>query len=205
MTTIKLTYFDFPGGRGEDCRLALFIAGVDFEDDRVGSKAWPERKPGTPYGAMPVLEIEGLGQLAQSNTILRYLGRKYDLHPIDEWEAARHEALMCAVEDLRAAIIPTFRIEDDGERKKAREELADGYIQRWAANVEKQLGDGPYLGGHRINVVDLKLFVVMTWFISGKLDHIRTNVFEKHPKLLAHYEAVKTHPKVVEWYSRGSS
>lgn len=202
MATTKLTYFDFPGGRGEDCRLALFIAGVDFDDDRVGSKAWPERKPGTPYGAMPVLEIEGKGKLAQSNTILRYIGRKYDLHPVDEWEAARHEAVMCAVEDLRFAVTPTFLIKDEDERKTAREELAEGFIQRWGANVEKQLGDAPFLGGHLINVADLKLFVVMKWFIGGKLDHIRTNVFEAFPKLSAHYEAVKTNPKVVEWYSR---
>ncbi len=35
MSKVKLSYFDFSGGRGEACRLALFLGGVDFVDDRV--------------------------------------------------------------------------------------------------------------------------------------------------------------------------
>ena len=35
MTKPKLTYFDAPVSRGEECRLALHLAGVDFEDDRL--------------------------------------------------------------------------------------------------------------------------------------------------------------------------
>ena len=32
---LKLTYFDFHGGRGEPARIALSIGGIPFEDDRV--------------------------------------------------------------------------------------------------------------------------------------------------------------------------
>ena len=35
MPKLKLTYFDFHGGRGEPARLALSLAGIPFEDDRV--------------------------------------------------------------------------------------------------------------------------------------------------------------------------
>ena len=35
MTKPRLTYFDQAASRGEECRLALFIAGVDFEDNRI--------------------------------------------------------------------------------------------------------------------------------------------------------------------------
>ena len=34
MAKLKLTYFDFHGGRGEPARLALSIGGIAFEDDR---------------------------------------------------------------------------------------------------------------------------------------------------------------------------
>jgi len=37
MTKPKLTYFDAPVSRGEECRLALHLAGVDFEDIRIRS------------------------------------------------------------------------------------------------------------------------------------------------------------------------
>ena len=35
MSTIKLTYFDMDGGRAETTRIALSIAGIEFEDHRI--------------------------------------------------------------------------------------------------------------------------------------------------------------------------
>jgi glutathione S-transferase len=56
---LKLTYFDFHGGRGEPARLALSIGGITFEDDRVPFSDWERRKPDTPFGALPLLERDG--------------------------------------------------------------------------------------------------------------------------------------------------
>ena len=67
MSKPKLTYFDFSGSRGEECRLALFVAGVDFEDNRLPHDRWSDLKDSTPFGALPVLEIEGKGRLGESN------------------------------------------------------------------------------------------------------------------------------------------
>jgi glutathione S-transferase len=38
MAKLKLTYFDFDGGRGEPARLALHIGGIAFEDQRISGK-----------------------------------------------------------------------------------------------------------------------------------------------------------------------
>src|SRR5262245_57839426 len=102
MSKPKLTYFDISASRGEECRLALHLARDDFLDNRVARDAWPGLKPTTPFGSLPMLEIEGQPPLAQSNAILALVGRRHGLHPEDAFEAARHEALMCHVEDLRA-------------------------------------------------------------------------------------------------------
>jgi len=40
MSKLKLTYFDFHGGRGEPARLALSIGEIPFEDDRVPPAEW---------------------------------------------------------------------------------------------------------------------------------------------------------------------
>ena len=40
MAKLKLTYFDFDGGRGEPARLALHIGGIAFEDHRISGKDW---------------------------------------------------------------------------------------------------------------------------------------------------------------------
>jgi glutathione S-transferase len=199
MSKFKLSYFDFPGGRGEECRLALHVAGVEFDDDRIPGAAWADKKAATPFGAMPVLEVEGQGSLAQSNVILRYVGHAHGLHPSDPWKAAQHESIMGAAEDLRAQLTPVLRIKGD-EREAARKEFADGPLAAWISNVDK-LVEGPFVGGKAIGVADLKLYIVMKWFISGGVDHISGDVFAKSPKLSALYEAVDSHPKVRDWYA----
>ena len=75
MTKPKLTYFDAPVSRGEECRLALHLAGIDFEDARIKGPAWPAMKEQTPYGGLPVLELPGQPPLAHSNAILVLIGR----------------------------------------------------------------------------------------------------------------------------------
>ena len=70
MTKPKLIYFDAPVSRGEECRLALHLAGIDFEDSRIKFADWPALKAQTPYGAMPVLELPGKPPLAHTNAIL---------------------------------------------------------------------------------------------------------------------------------------
>ena len=59
MSKPKLIYFDAPVSRGEECRLALHLSGVDFEDVRIASGDWPALKPKTPFGSLPVLELPG--------------------------------------------------------------------------------------------------------------------------------------------------
>ena len=55
---MRLTYFAGPGGRAEPARLALSAAGIEFEDVRVnGPEEWAARKPTTPSGALPLLEV----------------------------------------------------------------------------------------------------------------------------------------------------
>ena len=203
----KLTYFDFAGSRGEECRLALYLAGVEFDDNRIKGPSWPELKERTPYGSLPTLEIDGRGTLAQSNAILTFIGRGHGLHPRDNWEAARHEELLCAVEDLRAVVSPTLRIADAEEKQRVREELASGFLPRWGANVERVLasmGPGPFVAGDAIHVVDIKLYMGVRWFSSGNVDHVPADVFGPFPRLTGVERAVAAHPKIVEWYARGS-
>lgn len=204
MTKPKLTYFDAPVSRGEECRLALHVAGVDFEDVRIKVADWPALKPKTPFGSLPTLELPGRPPLAQSNAILALIGRMHGLHPQDPFEAARHEAMMAHVEDLRHAIGPSLRIQDSAEKKKARERLATTTLPSWGENAEKQIGDGPFFGGSSVHVVDFKLFVAVRWIQSGVLDDIPKDVFAPFPKLIRVHDSVRDHAAVRAWYARAT-
>jgi glutathione S-transferase len=117
------------------------------------------------------------------------------------WEAARHDAAMNAVEDLRAQLGPINRIKDPEEKKRAREGLAKGYLLDWAGYIEKQIA-GPFFGGEKLQVADIKIFVTLTPLMKGAIDHIPAALFKPFAKLTALFEAVKAHPKVVAWYAR---
>jgi glutathione S-transferase len=203
MSKPKLTYFDAPVSRGEECRLALHVAGIDFEDVRIKPASWPELKPSTPYGALPVLELPGRPALAQSNAILVYVGRQSGLHPRDDFEAARHEAMMAHVEDLRATVAPTLRIGDEAEKKRAREQLAATFLPSWAACTEKQLGDGPFFAGAKLHVVDIKLHMAVRWFNGGRVDYVPATIFDAFPKLVRVHDAVRDDARIRAWYARG--
>ncbi len=204
MPKTTLTYFDTPSSRGEECRLALHLAGVPFTDERLKPAEFAARKSAFPFGALPVLTVEGHPPLAQSNTILRLVGRDHGLHPKDSWAAAREEAIMDSVEDMRWMMRPMTRMKDEAEKKKAREEAASGYLQDWAGYIERQIDQhgGPFVSGKELHVVDLKIFVVLTPYLNGKIDYIPGDVFKNFPRLLGVHEAVKTHPKVQAWYGR---
>lgn len=202
MSKPRLTYFDSPTSRGEECRLAFAIAGVDFEDVRLPRAEWPNLKPQTPFGSLPTLELPGKPLLAQSNAILVFIGRSHGLHPKDDFEAARHQAMMEHVEDLRHALGPSLRIEDPVEKKKAREALASTYIPAWGARAEKQIGDGPFFGGKQVNVVDVKLYVVVKWLSGGIIDHVPPTVLSEFRKLNRVHDAVRDHSAVKAWYGK---
>jgi glutathione S-transferase len=201
MSKPKLIYFDAPVSRGEECRLALHIAGVEFIDERIQRDQWPALKPRTPYGSVPVLEIPGRAPLGQSNAILVLIGRVHGLLPADPFESARHEGLMQHVEDLRAQLSPTLRM-GEAEKKAAREALAADYIPRWAEAAERNIGAGPFVGGSSISVADLKLYMIVRWLSSGTLDHIPATIFANYPRLVGVHDAVRDHARVKDWYAR---
>lgn len=201
MSKLKLTYFDFSASRGDECRLALHVAGADFHDERLARESWAELKETTPFGALPILEIEGKPALAESNAILSYVGRRFGLLPSDPWEAARHEALLSVGESLRVAMGPLRKVEGEEEKRKTRAEFIDGYLRRWATNVEAQI-EGPFVGGAEISVADIKLHISAHALTSGVFDYFPADVLEPYKKLCALHKAVAEHPKVLEWRSQ---
>ncbi len=201
MSKPKLIYFDAPVSRGEECRLALHLAGVDFEDARIKFDTWPAMKEQMPYGSLPVLELPGGRMIAHSNAILVLIGRRHGLHPADDFEAARHEGMMQHVEDLRAVVGPTLRM-GDAEKKAAREVIVAGFLPAWAKAAEKNIGASPFFAGEKIQVVDLKLHMAVRWFIGGKVDHIPATIFAGYPRLMGVHDAVRDHAGVKAWYAK---
>lgn len=203
MTTPKLVYFDIDGARGEAARLAMAIGGVPFEDDRVKFADWESRKPGTPFGALPVLEIDGQA-VAQSNGINRYVGKLAGLYPSDAWQAALCDEAMDAVEEISTRVWSTMPL-PAAEKKAQRESLAAGPLSYSLDRLQRRLvaQGGHYFADGRLTVADLKVFVWIRHLRSGQLDHIPIDLPERvAPLLVEHHDGVTEHPAVKAHYAK---
>jgi len=202
MFDLKLSYFDFNGGRGEVARLALALGGIPFEDHRIPVATWASVKDQTPFQAVPVLEVDG-EVITQSNTINRFVGKLANLYPDDPWQAARCDEVMDAVEDIVTRVVATFGIEDEAEKRTARESLAEGPIRLYLSKLEELLVEsgGSYFAEDRLTVADLKVYVWIRSLRSGILDHIPRELAESvAPHLVAQCEQIGAHPDVVAYY-----
>lgn len=203
MPDLRLLYFDFNGGRGEAARLAMAIGGVEFEDDRVAVEQWPEVKGTTPLGQLPVLYVDGLA-LTQTNSINRYVGKLAGLYPEDALQALKCDEPMSAIEDVMYQIVPTLFMQDEDEKKAAREALAAGPIPVFVSALGKMLeaGGGEYFADNRLTIADLKVFLFVRYLRSGMLDYVPTNLPDTlAPGLVSHFERINAHPAIRAWYA----
>ena len=204
MPKLKLSYFDFNGGRGEVARLAMSIGGIPFEDDRIPVASWSTVKQNMPLHAVPVLEIDGQ-PMTQSNAINRFVGKMADLYPDDALQAARCDEIMDAVEDIVAQVVRTFGMEDQEVLRAVREALADGPITLYLRKLNEMLvaGSSGYFAGDRLTVADLKVFVWIRSLRAGLLDYIPAGLTERiAPQLAEHCGLVGSHPGVAAYYDR---
>lgn len=201
---LKLSYFDFDGGRGEVARLALSIGDIPFEDHRIPVASWSTVKQDMPLHTIPVLEIDG-EPMTQSNAINRFVGKLANLYPHDALQAARCDEIMDAVEDIVTQVVRTFGMQDQEALRAAREALADGPISLYLKKMNGMLvaRGGSYFADDRLTVADLKVFVWIRSLRAGFLDYIPADLTERvAPQLAQHCDRVGAHPGVVAYYAR---
>ncbi|KAG8313831.1 hypothetical protein J6590_106319, partial [Homalodisca vitripennis] len=97
----KFTYFNCIG-LGEPIRFLFAYLGRDYDDNRFEDDVWDKLKPTTPWGKVPVLEVEGQKPVVQSIAIARYLAKEAGLTGKDPWEDLRIDEIVYVINDLRA-------------------------------------------------------------------------------------------------------
>lgn len=119
-------------------RLALFIAGIPFEDERISFEDFPAvKKSGRlPFGQVPLLTVDGK-VFAQSGACVRYCARIAGLFPVEDLLA------FCAIEEIAGVIddlyssIFSYRGKDRDELKASRRNTAETVFPRLLGGLEK--------------------------------------------------------------------
>ena len=202
MSSYKLTYFDFDGGRAEPIRIAFHAAGIKFEDDRISFEEFGAMREGTPFNSVPVLEINGVA-MTQSNSLSRYVGKIAGLYPSDDLQALYCDEVLGALEDLSHYVVRTFGLEGE-ELRLAREKLVDGWLTVYLKGLDGLLarGGGEYFADNDLTVADQRSFVQIRSLCAGNLDHIPTDLVQRvAPGLVEHYEHIAIDPRVIAYYA----
>lgn len=203
MPQLKLSYFDFHGGRAEPARLALHLGGIAFEDHRFTFAGFAEVRKSTPFGQVPVLHVDGV-QVTQCDAITRYAGKLAGLYPTDPFQALLCDEVMYVVEEAGVKLGPTFRMTGEAQRA-ARLELVNGSMPVYLRWLQSQLlaHGGEYFADQRLTVADLKVFVDIRGLNSGRLDHVPTDLVAKEAPLLnAHLQRIAQTPAIAQYYAR---
>jgi glutathione S-transferase len=203
MPSLKLSYFDVHGGRGEPVRLALHMGGVAFEDHRLTFPEFAEFRKTTPFGQVPTLVVDGV-QITQCDAMLRYAGKLSGLYPADPVQALLCDEVACVVEEAGVRMGPTFRMTGE-EQKTARLALVQGSMPVYLAWLQQRLlaQGGQFFADGRLTTADLKVFVDVRGLNSGRFDHVPTDLVERvAPALNAHMQRVAALPAVQAYYAR---
>lgn len=198
MPRYTLIYFNTKG-RAEPIRLIFAQAGVEYEDRRVDrASEWPALKPDTPYGTLPVLEVDGKA-LAGSSTIARYLAEEFGLAGADAFENAQIDSISDLVDDLTQYMVGAFFEKDETRKAELRKELEEKHFPRYLGILSRLVTEGSsgWLFGSKLMWADLKVTAVL-----DTIGATSPEVLPKYPALVALKDSVEKLPNIAKWIAQ---
>merc|ERR1711907_19305 len=212
MSISKVTYYGITG-LGEPIRVAMALAGMPFDDNKVSGPVWKEEiKPNLPVWAnIPNAEIateSGSETLFQSRAILRYVGSTgsfegHKLYPDDPMERYFCDEVIEMVEDVRPLMVPTFAIADEEEKKKARAELIaeGGKMYAGLQKLDARLARFSFAAGENPTIADCYLITVIYMFQQPTfLDGFPEESLAPFTNIVALKNKLMALPPLVEYY-----
>lgn len=158
-------------------------------------------------GQLPVLFIDG-APLAQSTSILRYVGKRSGLYPFNKIQAAMVDAIIAQTEDTIGKIIFAksnakygWEVDYSNTRMQVRGRVGTGLagqLEKMDKILEKNKSG--FIAGDSLTIADLTLFSAETSLMSGRIDYIDGPALIANAKAVnKHYEKIKSLDFVVDW------
>ncbi|GAB5372775.1 hypothetical protein AAMO2058_001693800 [Amorphochlora amoebiformis] len=188
-------------GRAEQIRLVLAEAGVHFVDENLGDyktstpvkrsefREMCQKLSGSLTYQVPMLFVDGK-YLLQSQAILRYLGRKYNLIPYGkEYEV---DYLLGVAQDFRDENYKPCELKGGGSAEIR--EYVQNVIPDHLCNFQRLLGTEDYFLGEKLSLPDLSIYDVLT-----VCECQVPGVFAKYPSLSMFISRVEARQNISRW------
>ena len=195
MPTYKLTYFNARGA-AETARYIFAQAGVKYEDVRVEGEEWPKLKPSTPFGVLPVLEVDGK-QLGGSMIIGRYLAEQHGLAGENPIENAQIANIVDAVSDIVQELAKMWYEKDEAKKEEMKKNLAgkDGIPKRLQFFEKRASANADGWLAGKLTWADFA-FSVSLDFVKKILGD---DVLNDFPGIKKMNESVEALPNIAKW------
>jgi len=195
----KLTYFA-GRGRGEAIRYIFAYAGVPYEDERIQFPDWGALKAKTPFGILPVLEVDGKDTLSQHVAVAHYLAKSFNIAGKTPLEEAKADQFVQGTTDIYPAFAPVIQqILAGNQEGKAtayatfKEGALKTYLDRYEGFL-KANGTGHFVGN------------ALTWadlYIAELLERLEKifdpHALEHHPTLKKLVTDVHANPNIAKY------
>ena len=197
MPTYKLYYF--PGrARAELIRWIFVQAGVPYEDIRKGGEDWAALKPSTPYGSMPVLEIDGK-MYAGSGPLARYVAEQHGLAGSNALENLELASIYDVIEDLLLRAILCHFEKEDARKAQLKKDLDEQHFPKYLGILNKLITDNAapegWIYGKKITYIDLRVALVGDLVLKLGGD----NALDAYPQFKKLRETVEALPNIAKW------
>lgn len=193
MSGNKYEFIYFPvKGYGNMVRIILEDQGIPYVYTPVGEN-WPQVKPTTPLGQVPVLVINGTTKIGQSHTIARYIGREHGLMGSNNIEQAEIEMWIDQSADVRKKFTKMIYSDYENGLKPFLESIPTDL-----AVFEKKLtGDSSHLLHGKATVADYIVFDLL-----HVLSALSPNCLDSTPHVKAFYTSFGAREKLHAFLER---
>ncbi|XP_046744860.1 glutathione S-transferase-like [Diprion similis] len=194
MPQYKLIYFKTTGV-SEFVRYLFSYADQDFEDVRHDITTWSKFKPETPYGVLPILEIDGK-TYHQSLAIGRYLAKEFNLTGSNTLEDLEIDSMVDTINDYRILFSQYLWETNEDTRAKQKEQLVQEKIPFYLTRFENRVkANGGYFFGAKLTWADL-FFVSLKPYVDFTIGF---DTLKNHVALAEHAKKINAIPNIKKW------
>jgi len=164
---LKLTYFD-GRGRGELLRLLMAYGKKNYTDERITFDQWPGLKGKTPFGGLPVLNINGR-EFGQGVGLALFLAREMGLYGSNNMDNLMIDQITLCKEDVIVGEAKAKFEKDEGARADIIKGFTSdgGIYPKFFGFYNKVIKENParsgFAVGKKMSLADVVIFDNTDW------------------------------------------
>ena len=140
--------------------------------------------------------------LTQATAIIRYLGKKAQLYPTNDFEAAKVDEVLNIVEEATPIFLKPWVTPEGAEKthlmKQMKEEILPTFLGKFENLLE--INGGTYLVGKEMTVADLVLWKFIGMVFKDKFyPNQPEEILDRFHRVKENFTAVNNAEKVVAW------